>query len=66
MEGGGGQSAGTVRFLPVQVGRNLGNRVEVLAGLSPTAALVTNPNALLREGDAVQVETSPPPAPVKK
>ena len=66
VEGGGGQSAGTVRFLPVQVGRNLGNRVEVLAGLSPTAALVTNPNALLREGDAVQVETSPPPAPVKK
>ena len=66
VEGGSGQSVGTVRFLSVQVGRNLGNRVEVLAGLSPTAALVTNPNALLREGDAVQVETSPPPAPVKK
>jgi hypothetical protein len=51
-----------VRFLPVHVGRNLGNRVEVLAGLSPDAALVTNPNALLRDGDAVQVETAPPPA----
>ena len=32
------------------------------AGLSPDAALVTNPNALLRDGDAVQVETAPPPA----
>ena len=65
VEGGSGQSVGTVRFLSVQVGRNLGNRVEVLAGLSLTAALVTNPNALLREGDAVQVETSPPPSPKK-
>jgi RND family efflux transporter MFP subunit len=56
------QSLGTVRFLPVHVGRNLGSRIEVLAGLSPDAALVTNPNALLRDGDAVQVEQAPPPA----
>jgi multidrug efflux system membrane fusion protein len=62
VQGANAQSLGTVRFLPVHVGRNLGNRVEVLAGLSPDAALVTNPNALLRDGDAVQVETAPPPA----
>jgi RND family efflux transporter MFP subunit len=57
---GGSQSAGTLRFVPVQVGRNLGNRVEVLGGITQQAALVTNPNALLRDGDQVQVEAAPP------
>jgi RND family efflux transporter MFP subunit len=50
--------SGTLRFVPVQVGRNLGSRVEIVAGLGRDAALVTNPNALLREGDAVQVEVA--------
>jgi RND family efflux transporter MFP subunit len=53
---GASAGSGMVRFVPVQVGRNLGNRVEIVAGLARDAALVTNPNALLREGDAVQVE----------
>jgi RND family efflux transporter MFP subunit len=61
VQGANPQSPGTVRFLPVQVGRNLGNRVEVTNGLAPDAALVTNPNALLRDGDAVKVEMAPPP-----
>jgi RND family efflux transporter MFP subunit len=66
VEGGKAQAPGTVRFLPVQVGRNLGNRVEVTSGLAHDAALVTNPNALLREGDAVQVEVQQPSAAPKK
>jgi RND family efflux transporter MFP subunit len=56
VEGAGGAAPGTVRFVPVQVGRNLGKQVEVLGGIAPDVALVVNPNALLRDGDAVQVE----------
>jgi RND family efflux transporter MFP subunit len=44
-----------LRYLPVQVGRNFGQTVEIRQGLTGDEAIVLNPNALLRDGDAVQV-----------
>jgi hypothetical protein len=55
----GAEPQGTLRFLPVQLGRNLGNKTEVLAGIPRNAALVNNPNALLRDGDSVRAEAMP-------
>lgn len=55
---------GKVRFTDVQVGRNLGTKTEIVAGIDKDAVLVTNPNALLRDGDAVRV--APPPDPKAK
>jgi RND family efflux transporter MFP subunit len=55
----GAEPQGTLRFLPVQLGRNLGNKTEVLAGIPRDAALVNNPNALLRDGDSVRAEAMP-------
>ena len=46
---------GAVHFVPVQVGRNLGQSVELLAGVDDTARVILSPNALLREGDRVSV-----------
>ena len=54
--------AGKVAFVEVQAGRNFGANVEVTsAALSSTSAVIINPNALLRPGDAVSV--TPPSAP---
>jgi RND family efflux transporter MFP subunit len=57
----GAEPQGTLRFLAVQLGRNLGNKTEVLGGIPRDAALVNNPNALLREGDSVRAEAMPEP-----
>jgi membrane fusion protein (multidrug efflux system) len=47
---------GTVSFVDVSLGRNLGATVEVTsAALSPKTAVIVNPNALFRPGDAVSV-----------
>ncbi len=52
-------ASGKVAFLEVTAGRNLGATVEVSsAALSPTTAVIVNPNALLRPGDPVT--TIPP------
>ncbi len=45
---------GRISFAKVVRGKNLGNLVEVLDGVSKGDHLVVSPNALLREGDAVQ------------
>jgi len=68
VESTGGEAQGTLRFLPVQLGRNFGAKTEVLAGLRKDATLVNNPNALLRDGDSVRAEAMPEPqaAPKKK
>jgi RND family efflux transporter MFP subunit len=58
----GAASQGTLRFLAVQVRRNLGTKTEVLGGIPRDAALVNNPNALLRDGDSVHTEAMPEPA----
>ncbi|WAC19701.1 efflux RND transporter periplasmic adaptor subunit [Luteolibacter sp. SL250] len=47
--------AGKVRFLPVKPGRTLGAKTEILSGLSPEKEVVLSPNALLQDGDAVEV-----------
>jgi len=47
-------AAGKIRFIPVEIGRNSGTRTEVLGGIARNAMLVTNPNALLRDGDSVR------------
>lgn len=49
--------ADKVAFLPVSTGRNRGALLEVRADeLSPGTAVIVNPNALLRPGDAVQTQ----------
>lgn len=44
-----------VTFRKVWVGRDFGERVEIVAGLEPSDRVILSPNALLREGDAVAV-----------
>jgi RND family efflux transporter MFP subunit len=51
-----------VALKPVAVGRNLGNRVEIESGLSPSDRLVDNPLESTQSGDKVKVaESAPPP-----
>ena len=51
---------GKVTNVPVVVGRNLGDSVELSSnGLTKQSIVIVNPNALLRPGDPVQV-TAPP------
>ncbi len=48
--------SGKLRFVDVRVGRNLGAQVEVFSPeLQTNSAVILNPNAMLREGDAVEV-----------
>ena len=44
-----------VSLVPVNVGRDFGNTVEVLSGLSASAAIVANPPDSLVEGEAVRI-----------
>lgn len=46
----------TVRFAPVEPGRNLGPRIEIKNGLDRQERVIVNPNSLLREGDRVIVQ----------
>ena len=48
-------AAGKVKLLPVKVGRNFGQNVEVLDGISGQERLVLNPSDSLAEGDTVTV-----------
>jgi RND family efflux transporter MFP subunit len=49
-----------VVFKRVQLGRDLGDSVEVLAGLSPSDRIVDNPPETLTTGDAVRVAGATP------
>jgi membrane fusion protein (multidrug efflux system) len=49
-----------VALKPVAVGRNLGNRVEIESGLSPSDRLVDNPLESTQSGDKVKVADSAP------
>jgi RND family efflux transporter MFP subunit len=60
------EGSGTLRFASVQLGRNLGTKTEVLSGIRRDSTLVNNPNALLRDGDAVRAEAMPEPSAPKK
>ena len=46
---------GRVRLVPVQLGRNLGQVIEVLGGVGPDDQLIINPADSLVEGDQVKV-----------
>jgi RND family efflux transporter MFP subunit len=45
----------TIHFVPVQLGRDLGDKIEVLVGLKGDEQLITNPDDSLREGEKVQI-----------
>jgi RND family efflux transporter MFP subunit len=49
-----------VVFKSVQLGRDLGDSVEILAGLSPSDRIINNPPETLATGDAVRVAGAPP------
>jgi multidrug efflux pump subunit AcrA (membrane-fusion protein) len=56
-----------VHLKPIQLGRNYGEKVEVVDGLANGERLVLNPSDSLAEGDAVSfvaAEDDKPPQPV--
>ena len=57
--------SGTVHLQPVRLGRNYGDSVEVLQGLTGNERLVLNPSDSLAEGEKVKVaaETATAPSP---
>ena len=46
----------------VQLGRDLGDSVEVIAGLSPSDRIINNPPETLAAGDTVRLAEATPPA----
>jgi RND family efflux transporter MFP subunit len=52
---------GKVALKPVQLGRDLGTSVEVVAGLSPSDRVIDSPPETLQSGDAVQLAAPPSP-----
>ena len=58
---------GTVRYLPVQLGSDLGQSVEIVSGLSGNERLITSPPDGLRDGSRVAVDIPKTPnAPTKE
>ena len=49
----------TIRTRAVKLGRDLGDKVEILSGLAPNEQLVANLNDALRDGAEVKVQTQP-------
>jgi len=49
-----------VVFKSVRLGRDLGDSVEVLAGLSPSDRIIDNPPETLATGDAVRIAGATP------
>ena len=49
----------TIRTRPVKLGRDLGDKVEILSGLDPAEPLVANPSDSLRDGVEVKVQAQP-------
>jgi RND family efflux transporter MFP subunit len=54
--------AGKVKLLPVRLGRNYGDRIEVLEGLKGNERLVLNPPDTLADGDVVTVAADKTPS----
>jgi hypothetical protein len=48
-------ASGRVKLLPIKIGRNFGQTVEVVEGLQGTERLVLNPPDSMAEGDQVVV-----------
>jgi multidrug efflux pump subunit AcrA (membrane-fusion protein) len=49
----------TIRTRAVKLGRDLGDKVEILSGLDPAKPLVANPSGSLRDGSEVKVQSQP-------
>jgi RND family efflux transporter MFP subunit len=49
----------TIRARAVKLGRDLGDKVEIVSGLNPTESLVANPTDALRDGSEVRVQAQP-------
>jgi RND family efflux transporter MFP subunit len=49
----------TIRARTVKLGRDLGDKVEIVSGLNPSEPLVANPSDALRDGVEVKVQTQP-------
>lgn len=63
LRGGGTQVAtigvnGRIHLVPVVLGRDLGGKVEVAAGLTPQTRIVANPPDSISEGEVVKVDGS--------
>jgi RND family efflux transporter MFP subunit len=56
---------GRAELMPVTIGRDYGNSVEVVSGLQPTDAVIVNPSDSLISGTAVRVNTPPAQAAAK-
>jgi len=56
---------GRAQLVPVTIGRDYGNSVEVVTGLQPTDPVIINPSDSLIDGTAVQVNPSPAQAAAK-
>jgi RND family efflux transporter MFP subunit len=54
---------GEVHIQDIQLGRDLGNSVEVVGGLQPNDLVISNPADSIVEGALVSVQNPPPPAP---
>jgi len=48
----------TIRSRAVKLGRDLGEKVEIISGLNPDESLVANPTDALREGTEVKAQSS--------
>jgi len=59
-------AAGRIKLKPIKVGRNYGQTVEVIDGVSATDQLVLNPSDSLGEGDTVTVVPAAKEAPAGK
>ncbi len=51
---------GKVMLKPVQLGRDLGDSVEIVAGLAPSDRVIDSPLETLQSGDVVQLAAAPP------
>lgn len=49
------ETGDTIAFRPVEIGRDLGNEVEVCTGLKAEDRVIMSPNALLKAGDKVEI-----------
>jgi len=54
---------GRAELVPVTIGRDYGNSVEVVAGLEPTDAVIVNPSDSLISGTTVRVNAQPTQGP---
>jgi len=58
-------SDGTVELRPVQIGRDFGQNVEILGGVTPADRVITNPTDSLVSGGKVRIQTAPKTAAAK-